>query len=99
MAYNLNNVTYDWSNAGDRNPLGREMLEPKRNVSRLRAAVMARRLIVTIGCGQIVLGVWGCGSDELAPYDHAAEVRRDATILLTTRPAADGTVTADVEGR
>lgn len=45
--------------------------------------------IFVIGTMALAFGLGsGCQPDEMEPYYHAAEIRRDARILLTTRPAS-----------
>ena len=52
----------------------------------MRAAV---RRILAIGGLAVLFGLEsGCRPDEMEPYYHAAEIRRDAKILLTTRPTS-----------
>ena len=41
----------------------------------------------------------GCRSDDLSPYDYAVEIRRDAKVLLTTRPSNFELITADASDR
>ena len=46
--------------------------------------------------------VWcgaGCGSSDLNSYDYAVEIRRDAKVLLTTRPSNFELITADASDR
>jgi len=46
-----------------------------------------------VWCGQ------GCGSGDLNSYDYAVEIRRDAKVLLTTRPSSFELITADAADR
>jgi hypothetical protein len=60
---------------------------------------MKRVLVVglSLACFRCVAG---CQSDDLRPFDYAVEIRRDAKVLLTTRPAAlEESTTVDVEDR
>jgi hypothetical protein len=55
-----------------------------------------------LALGAIALCLWhgaGCRSDDLSSYDYAVEIRRDAKVLLTTRPSSFEVITADAADR
>jgi len=61
--------------------------------------VAVRRIFVV---GSLTALFWlepGCQPDEMAPYYHATEIRRDAKILLTTRPTQSDSYFATSDGR
>lgn len=62
------------------------------------------RVIATIVLFAVAILVAGCGGGchsvdaELQPYEYAADIRRDAKVVLTTRPADVELFTADAAG-
>ena len=50
--------------------------------------VTVRRIFVIGGLAALLGLEPGCQPDEMEPYYHATEIRRDAKILLTTRPTS-----------
>jgi len=56
------------------------------------------RLIVVLGAVAPVVWGAGCQNDQKS-YDYAVEIRRDAKVLLTTRPSMFELITADAADR
>ena len=78
-------------------PFGRDKSGPAMSRTGIRVTV---RLPLVVGTIAALYWSAGCRSkDELAPYDFAVEIRRDAKVLLTTRPSGFELITADAGGR